>query len=114
MHGNALRAARKKVSERQPSDFSTGAVSHLPITSDKITGFYRIDRIFLILNPVNHDNPVILSKKHESYPHLHSRAQRGWRAKQAVYILAQRRREAENAEENANLERYRISCLVTL
>ena len=49
----------------------------LPITSDKITGFYRIDRIFLILNPVNHDNPVILSKKHKSYPHLHSRAQRG-------------------------------------
>ena len=49
---------------------------HLPITSDKITGFYRIYKIFLILDPVNHDNPVILSKKHGSYPHLHSRAQR--------------------------------------
>ena len=47
-----------------------------PLTSDKITGFYRIDRIFLILNPVNHDNPVILSKKHRSYPQLHSRAER--------------------------------------
>jgi hypothetical protein len=43
-------------------------------------GFCRIDRIFLILNPVNHDNPVILSKKHGSYPHLHSRAERGRRA----------------------------------
>ena len=52
----------------------------LPITSDKITGFYGIDRIVLILNPVNHDNPVILSKKHGSYPHLHSRAKRGRRA----------------------------------
>ena len=35
---------------------------------------------FLILNPVNHDNPVILSKKHGSYPHLHSCAKRGRRA----------------------------------
>ena len=35
---------------------------------------------FLIINPVNHDNPVILSKKHGSYPHLHSRAQRGRQA----------------------------------
>ena len=29
------------------------------------------------INPVNHDNPVILSKKHGSYPHLHSRARAG-------------------------------------
>ena len=135
IHGNALRAARKEVAKRQPSDFSTEVVlefthfrapaddtgtptarkwrfttvslpprtrqphvgkgvSHRvtetqrrftagalpqtpkasPLTSDKITGFYRIDRIFLISNPVNHDNPVILSKKHRSYPQLHSRA----------------------------------------
>ena len=57
----------------------------LPLTSDKITGFYRIDRIFLISNPVNHDNPVILSKKHRSYPHLHSRAERGRRATRPIY-----------------------------
>ena len=58
--------------------FTAGALPQTPkagpLTSDKITGFYRIDRIFLILNPVNHDNPVILSKKHRSYPQLHSRA----------------------------------------
>ena len=57
----------------------------LPVTSDKITGFYRIDRIFLISNPANHDNPVILSKKHRSYPHLHSRAERGRRATRPIY-----------------------------
>ena len=57
-----------------------GYYPFLPITSDKITGFYRIDRIFLILNPVNHDNPVSLSKKHGSYPHVHSCAKRGRRA----------------------------------
>ena len=69
--------------------FTAGALPQTPkaspITSDKITGFYRIDRIFLILNPVNHDNPVILSKKHGSYPHLHSRAERGRRATRPIY-----------------------------
>jgi hypothetical protein len=64
--------------------FTAGALPQTPkaspLTSDKTTGFYRIDRIFLISNPVNHDNPVILSKKHGSYPHLHSRAERGRRA----------------------------------
>ena len=48
--------------------FTAGALPQTPkaspLTSDKITGFYRIDRIFLISNPVNHDNPVILSHYH--------------------------------------------------
>ena len=66
---------------RTPSPIHLHFLHFLPITSDKITGFYGIYRIFLVLNPVNHDNPVILSKKHGSYPHLHSRAKRGRRTK---------------------------------
>ena len=33
----------------------------------------------MILKHVNHDNPVILSKQHGSYPHVHSCAKRGRR-----------------------------------